>query len=76
MAEVIEVPVDFVQDVAQLRLPPPFDRQMQFLMDLNTDGELTADALDQLSSLVEWSESVSLLRARAMHLLREQVQNG
>lgn len=72
MAAMIEAPVDLMQAVAHLRLPPHADRQLQVLMDGNTNGTLTPEEREQLESLVEWSESLSLLRAQALHLLGEQ----
>ncbi len=41
-------------------------------MDANTNGTLTAMEREQLEAMVEWSESLSLLRARELHLLEEQ----
>ena len=72
MSATVEAPVDLVESVAHLRLPPQEDRRLQELMDANTNGSLTAAEREQLTSLVEWSESLSLLRARALRLLREQ----
>lgn len=42
---------------------------MQVLMDRNTEGLLTPEEREELESLVEWSETVSLLRAQALQLL-------
>lgn len=53
-------------------MPPQEDRRLQELMDANTNGSLTAAEREQLTSLVEWGESLSLLRARALRLLGEQ----
>ncbi len=72
MSATIEAPVDLVESVAHLRLPPKEDSRLQELMDANTNGSLTAAEREQLASLVEWSESLSLLRARALRLLGEQ----
>lgn len=38
-------------------------------MDRNTEGLLSDEEREELEALVEWSESVSLLRAEALHLL-------
>jgi hypothetical protein len=38
-------------------------------MDRNNEGLLTDAEREELESLVEWSESVSLLRAEAFRLL-------
>lgn len=72
MSATVEAPVDLVESVAHLRLPPKEDDRLQELMDANTNGTLTATEREQLESLVEWSESLSLLRARALRLLGEQ----
>ncbi len=72
MSIMIEAPVVLMEAVAHLRLPPHMDRQLQELMDANNNGVLTDSEREQLADLVEWSESVSLLRAQALHLLGEQ----
>ena len=72
MSAMIEAPVDLMESVAHLRLPPHMDRQLQDLMDANNNGVLTDEEREQLADLVEWSETVSLMRARALHLLGEQ----
>ena len=72
MSAMIEAPMDLMEAVAHLRLPPHADRQLQELMNANNNGALTDWERDQLAALVEWSETVSLLRARALHILGEQ----
>ena len=42
---------------------------MQRLMDRNNEGLLTDSERCDLESLVEWSESISLMRAKALQLL-------
>jgi hypothetical protein len=69
VSAVVEAPVEMVEAVAALRLPPRGDRRLQFLMDRNTDGELTSEQKEELEALVELSETISLLRAQALHLL-------
>ncbi len=69
MATVVAAPVEMVEAVADLRLPPKADRRLQVLMDRNTDGGLTADEREQLEALVELSESIALVRAQALQLL-------
>lgn len=71
MSATIEAPVDLVETVAHLRLPPKEDARLQGLMDANNNGTLSEAEREQLASLVEWSESLSLLRARALRLLGE-----
>ena len=69
VSAVVEAPVEMVEAVAALRLPPRVDRRLQFLMDRNTDGELSSEQKEELEALVELSETISLLRAQALHLL-------
>lgn len=69
MPDTVEAPVDFMEAVAHLRLPESADRRLQELMDANTEGRLSPAERGELESLVEWSESLSLLRARAMQVL-------
>jgi hypothetical protein len=69
MAAVISAPLHMVEAVAALRLPAVSDRRLQILMDRNNDGKLTADERDELESLAELSETISLVRADALALL-------
>jgi hypothetical protein len=69
---VISAPVDWVESVGRLKLPPRADCRLQELMDRNTEGELTERERDDLESLVELSEALSLVRAEALHLLGRQ----
>jgi hypothetical protein len=66
---VIQAPVELVEALAELRLPPRADRRLQELMDRNTNGELTEAERMDLEALVEWSESVAPMRAQALLLL-------
>lgn len=72
MSTMMDAPVDLMEAVAHLRLPSLADQQLQNLMDANTNGLLTEPERQQLEELVEWSETVSLLRARAGQLLGER----
>ena len=69
MPAVIQAPVDLVEAIADLRFPPKSDRRLQALMDRNTEGRLTPAEREELEALVELSEMMSLVRARALHLL-------
>jgi hypothetical protein len=69
MTAVIQALRDLVEAVANLRLPPKADQRLQTLMDRNNEGTLTAQEREDLEALVEMSETISLLRARALHLL-------
>ncbi len=65
----IPAPPDWVDAVSQLKFPERTNRRMQSLMDRNNDGQLTESEREELASLVEMSESLSLVRAEALRLL-------
>lgn len=69
MPAAISVPESWVISIGRLSLPARTDRRLQDLMDRNNEGLLTEAEREELESLVEWSESVSILRAEAFHLL-------
>jgi hypothetical protein len=71
---VISAPLDWVELVSELKLPPKTDRRLQELMDRNTEGQLTEDERAHLECLIELSESLSLVRAEALHLLGRKPQ--
>jgi hypothetical protein len=58
-----------VEAVAALRLPPTSHYRLEILMDRNNNGLLTAEEKQELQSLVELSEVMSLVRADALRLL-------
>jgi hypothetical protein len=66
---VISAPLDWVELVSDLRLPPKADRRLQVLMDRNNEGQLSVDEAADLEALVELSETLSVVRAEALHLL-------
>ena len=72
MTNMLDTPRDLVQSFADVRLPSKTDARLQSLMDRNTEGQLTPQEREDLESLVELSETLSLLRARAMHVLGRQ----
>jgi hypothetical protein len=69
MSTVVEAPLEMIEAVAALRLPPKGDRRLQTLMDRNTDGALTPEEREELEALVELSETMALVRAQALLLL-------
>jgi hypothetical protein len=69
MATVLQAPREMVEEVAGLRFPPRADRRLLLLMDRNNDGQLTAEEREEMETLVELSESISLVRAKALSLL-------
>ena len=71
MAAVVQAPLDLVEAVAALRLPPKTDGRLQYLMDRNTNGVLTPQEREELEALVELSETIGLVRAGANRLLEK-----
>ncbi len=69
MTSVIAAPLQMVEAVASLRFPAVSDRRLQLLMDRNNDGKLSDEERDELESLAELSETISLVRADALTLL-------
>ncbi len=69
MSSTIEAPLEWVETVGNLRLPPKADQRLQELMDRNNEGLLTDAERADLESLVELSERLSLVRRKALHLL-------
>lgn len=65
----LAAPTIWVESVGRLKLPGRADRRLRELMDRNTEGELADDEREQLETLVELSESISLVRAEALRLL-------
>ena len=59
----ISVPETWVAAVGRLSLPPQTDRRLRVLMERNSEGMLTDPEREDLEALVEWSESISLVRA-------------
>jgi hypothetical protein len=69
MSTTILAPTDWVATIGNLRLPSKTDVRLQHLMDRNNEGELTPPEREELESLVELSERLSLVRAEALQLL-------
>lgn len=69
MSAVVETPVELMEAVAAMRLPPKTDARLQRLMDRNTNGQLLPAERDDLEELVELSENIALIRARALRVL-------
>ncbi len=69
MSAMIEAPREVFEELLELRFPPRLDARLQRLMDRNTEGELTEAEKEDLETLVELSEKMSLLRAQALRLL-------
>ena len=72
MNAVTSAPVDWIESVGNLRFPSKADRRLQELMDRNNEGLLTGGEREELEALVELSERLSLVRAEALQILRQQ----
>ena len=60
---------DFLGELGGLQFSPEADARCQWLMERNNLGEITADERKELEGLVELSEWISLVRARALLML-------
>jgi hypothetical protein len=69
MGAEIPMPSDFVETLGNLHFPAKADVRLQELMDRNTEGLLTGNERQELKALVELSETLSLIRARALQSL-------
>ena len=69
VSNTIDAPLEWVETVGDLRLPPKANQRLQQLMDRNNEGLLTESEHLDLETLVEVSERLSLVRAEALHLL-------
>ena len=69
MTATLETPRELVESVADVRLPTKADARLQSLMSRNTEGELAPHEREELESLVELSEMLSLMRAGALFVL-------
>ena len=70
MSQTIEIPADFLEELAEYQFPPSIQDQITRLMDKNTEDQLSEDERKELQALVELSESVSIMKGRAKFLLR------
>ena len=69
MGATVSAPLEWVEALGDLRLPPGADQRLQQLMDRNTEGLLTEAERAELEALVELSETLALVRAKALQLL-------
>ena len=69
MPAVVEAPLELVESVAAMRFPAKADDRLRRLMDRNTNGQLTPAEKEELEALVELSETIALIRAKALRVL-------
>ena len=72
MNSTIAAPIDWVEAVGNLHFPAKTDRRLQELMDRNNEGGLQESEREELESLVELSEQLSLVRGAALQILGKQ----
>ena len=60
---------ELAEQAASLRLPEKMNERLQHLMDRNTNGLLDQEERDELESIIAISETMSILRGRALHIL-------
>lgn len=72
MTAIVQAPREMIEAVADLRLPPKTDRLLQALMDRNSEGTLSTEEKEELAALVELSETISLMRGKALFILGKQ----
>ncbi len=65
----IKVPLDFIEEAANLRLPARLEQRLQELLDRSLASRLTESEQDQLEALLELASLLSGLRERALRLL-------
>jgi len=74
MDSTVSAPSSWVETIVDLRLPSKTDLRLQQLMDRNNEGQLSEHEREELESLVELSERLSLVRAEALQLLGREPQ--
>jgi hypothetical protein len=74
MGTTVSAPLEWVESLSDLRLPPRANERLQQLMDRNTEGILTETARAESEALVELSETLALVRAKAFQLLGRKPQ--
>jgi hypothetical protein len=74
MAATVSAPLEWVESLSELRLPPSANTRSQQLMDRNTGGLLTDAERAELEALVEMSETLAPVRAKALYLLGRKPQ--
>jgi hypothetical protein len=68
----IPAPAEWIEHVSELRLPVRASERLVDLMDRNNDGMLNESERAELESLVELTQTLSLVRAQAYQLLNRR----
>jgi len=72
MGDEVKPPRELLEEVAALRFPALTDQRLQNLMDRNNDGALNQQEREELESLAAMSETIALMRAKALRCLGRQ----
>ena len=75
MNSTIAAPIDWIEAVGNLHFPAKADHRLQELMDRNTEGLLKQSEREELETLVELSEEISLVRGEALQILGRASNN-
>ncbi len=71
----VTAPVEWVEAVGKLCLPLKADGRLQELMDRKNENDLSIVERAELESLVEVSQQLSLVRAKALQLLGQREED-
>ena len=71
MSQTVEIPAEFLEEIAEYQFPPSVQDRITTLMDKITEDQLSEDEQKELQALVELSESVAIIKGRARLLLRQ-----
>jgi hypothetical protein len=69
MSAMYDTPGELLEAMAALRFPPRTEARLRHLMDQNNEGLLTEQEREELESLVELNQELSLVRAGALRVL-------
>lgn len=71
MVQTIEIPIQFLEEMANFQFPASTQEKLNQLMDKNNEGKLLEEEREELSALIEINERVSLLKGQAKLFLRQ-----
>ena len=70
MGQTVEIPVQFLVEMAGIEFPASTQEKLDRLMDKNNEGLLSAEEREELKALVDINERVSLIKGRAKLFLK------
>ena len=69
MSQTIEIPIQFLKEMANFQFPSSTQERLDQLMDKNNEGLLEENERKELWALVYFNERVSLLKGQAQSFL-------